>query len=49
MSLGAGHTVSALSSDGQLGDNSRGGPDASLQSPFFRLPIGGVDVSEDEE
>ena len=50
LGLRAGYMISALSSDWQLGDHSlAGGPDASLQGPFLRLTIGGVDVSGDDE
>ncbi len=50
LGLRAGYMISALSSDWQLGDSSLpGGPDASLQGPFLRLTIGGVDVSGDDD
>jgi hypothetical protein len=42
--------ISAARSDWQLDDTSlSGGPDASLQGPFVRLIIGGLDLSGDDD
>lgn len=46
----AGYMISALSSDWQLGNSSlAGGPDASMQGPFLRLTIGGIDSPDDDD
>lgn len=46
----AGYMISALSSDWQLDDNSlAAGPDASVQGPFIRLTIGGIDDSGEDD
>ncbi len=47
--LRAGYMISALNSDWQLdGHSLAGGPDASMQGPFLRLTIGGIDNPDDD-
>ena len=50
LGLRTGYVISAARSDWQLDDTSlSGGPDASLQGPFVRLIIGGLDLSGDDD
>lgn len=50
LGLRAGYMISPLNSDWQLDENALGGgPDATMQGPFFRLIIGGIGGDEETD